>query len=270
MILQKVIFRRVAQMDIECRKSLQLGVPCRLGPPSPLSSSAEKVDLRTAQPIPSGDTAGPRGIAFGSVSDGDRPVAAGIPIPGYDAPALPVKPGRDPSLLLIALSGVDPSAPVMVEVPLVQNNTTFTPDRGLAGLRVGVAKRYVRGDDHEPVEHRAPFLLALDALRLAGAELVPVPAQRADDRLKFNLHTCNEIDALTRQYRLDAVVSDSQSAAFHDACWAGYPGLGEPLGDGSTMWFYGARFSKDLPPVLVQRYRSARRLMLEQVDYLTR
>nr|WP_284738769.1 hypothetical protein [Pseudomonas marginalis] len=156
----------------------------------------------------------------------------------------------------------------MVEVPLVQNNTTFTADRRATGLCVGVAERYERGNDHERIEHRALFTLALETLRLAGLTLVPVPAQRVDDSLRFDLHTRNEIDTLMSQYRLDALVSDSQSAAFHAACWTGYPRLGEPLGDGSTLWFYGARSSKDVLPILVRVYRNARRLTPVQAGLL--
>ena len=217
--------------------------------------------LTRAPPTPSTDAASPGSIAFGAPSGSDRHLSGGIYIPGYSAPAFPVKPVRDPSLSLIALSGIDPSGPVMVEVPLVQNNSTFTPDRTLTGPRVGFAERYERGDEHERIEHRARFTRALDILRLAGAQLVAVPAQRGDDTLKFNLHSRNEIDVLITEYRLDALVSDSQSAAFHSACWAGYPGLGEPLEEGATLWFYGARWSKNSLPTLVQGYRSARRLM---------
>ena len=257
-------------MDIKCRKIWLLGVPCRPGSPAPppSSSPAEIAGLATVPPTPSVDTPAPSGIAFGTAPGGDKRPAGGIPIPGYDAPALPVKPVRDPSLSLIALSGIDPSGPVMVEVPLVQNNTTFTADRRTTGLCVGVAERYEHGNDHERIEHRALFTLALETLRLAGLTLVPVPAQRADDSLRFGLHTRNEIDTLMSQYRLDALVSDSQSAAFHAACWTGYPRLGEPLGDGSTLWFYGARSSKDVLPILVRVYRNARRLTPVQAGLL--
>ncbi|WP_244643681.1 hypothetical protein [Pseudomonas fluorescens] len=148
----------------------------------------------------------------------------------------------------------------MVEVPLVQNNSTFTPDSALAGRRVGFADRYGRGGEHEPIKQREPFTRALALLRQAGVLLLPVPAQRVDDSLQFDLHTRNEIDDLMNEYRLDALVSDSQSAAFHGACWSGYPRLGEPLGEGTTLWFYGARWSKDSLATLVQGYRSVRGL----------
>jgi hypothetical protein len=95
---------------------------------------------------------------------------------------------------------------------------------------LGFAERYGRGGDHEPIEHRAPFRRALDILRQAGVQLLPVPAQRVDETLQFNLHTHNEIDELVNEHRLDALVSDSRSAAFHAACWHGYPCLASRLG----------------------------------------
>ncbi len=249
-------------MDIECKKNWQSGMPCRSGPPSPVLP--ERVGLTRAPPTPSTDAASPGSIAFGAPSGSDRHLSGGIYIPGYSAPAFPVKPVRDPSLSLVALSGIDPSGPVMVEVPLVQNNTTFTPDRSVTGLRVGVAAPYERGDGHSPIEHRALFVRALENLRLAGVERVQVPALCVDDTLQFNLHTRHAIDALFSQYRLDALVSDSQSAAFDPACWVGCPRLGEPLGDGTTLWFYGERGSKGALPNLVQAYRSACRLTAVQ------
>jgi len=118
----------------------------------------------------------------------------------------------------------------------------------------------VRGNDQEPIEHSASFLEALGFLRQAGAQLVAVPAERADDGLRFTLHSRNEIDERVSEHRLDALVSESHSAAFHAACWSGYPSLGEPLGDGVTLWFYGAQWSKDSLKVLVQGYRNARGL----------
>ncbi len=242
-------------MDIKCRKHVQLGLSCSLDSPSPLLG--EVAALAAVLPKSVVDTVSPGGIAFRT----DTHLPGTIPIPGYNAPALPLKPVRDPSLSLVALDGVDPTGPVMVEVPLVENNSPFTPDRALAGQRVGFAERYERDNKHERVEHSASFIQALDILRVAGVQLVAVPARQADATLKFDLQTYNEIDALISEYRLDALVSDSQSAAFHKACWTGYPGLGEPLEGGATLWFYGARWSKDSLPALVQGYRSARRLM---------
>lgn len=235
-------------MDEKCRKYWPVRVPCL--PVQPLSSLVE--------PAPTGlapEAASRHGIAFGVEPLPGMSHESGIPIPGYDAPGLPLKTVRDPSLSLIALSGIDPSAPVMVEVPLVQNNTTFTATSALTGRRVGVAERF---DDNTPIEHHASFLRALEILRRAGTHLVPVPARAARGGLHFTLQSRNEVDELVSEYRLDAVLSDSRSGAFHSACWSGYPGLGEPLEDGATLWFYGARWSKAALATLVQGYRSVR------------
>lgn len=240
---------RVLLMDDKCNKLLHVGIPCSTGH-SLLEALESAVQARVLKDAP-------RGIDFGADSRSDAVSKVGIPIPGYDAPALPLKPLRDPSLSLLALSGIDPEREVMEEVvPMVQNNTTFTAGQTLTGWRVGFAE----GIRLEPVEHSAAFLSALDVLRRFGAQLVPVPAQRVDKTLQFNLHTCNEIDEHMSTYRLDALVSDSRTAAFHAACWNGYPSLGEPLEEGATLLFYGARWSGDALAALVQQYRSARRL----------
>lgn len=220
-------------------------------PGLPLSSPVES-SLTTPEALgASGESACPPRIAFGAQPKG------GVLIPGYDAPALPLKPPRDPSLSLIALSGVDPSGPVMVEVPLVQNNTTFTASQALAGMRLGFADRWVRGHEYEQIQHTAAFLKALGVLRRAGAQLVAVPAQRPDETLRVNQQTYNEIDAHVSEYRLDALVSDSHNAAFHTACWNGYPRVGEPLGEGEMVWFYGTRWSADALMAVMQTYRRA-------------
>ena len=142
----------------------------------------------------------------------------------------------------------------MVDVPLVLNNTTFNACELLAGWRIGFADRYVRGDHSEPVEHSAPLRRAFDILRRAGAQLVPVNAQRKDHTLQFTLHS-NEIDELVSAHRLDALVSEGQSAAFHEACVGGSPSVSEPLGEGAKLWFYGARWSRDELPTLLRVYR---------------
>ncbi|MFT0473569.1 hypothetical protein ACMSI6_06440 [Pseudomonas antarctica] len=175
-------------------------------------------------------------------------------IPGYNTLAPPLRPVQDPALSLIALSGIDPTGPVLVEVPLVLNNTTFTASQMLAGWRIGFADRYVRGDHGEPLEHRAAMYRAFDILRQAGAHLVAVDARREDHGLQFTLQR-NEIDHLVTEHRLDALVSDDQSAAFHRACISGYPSLCEPFEDGTKLWFYGARWSRDALPVLLCAYR---------------
>lgn len=243
-------------MEKKCSKHPRTEAVCQLG--QPLAALMDIAGRATSCHVPSSEQPSPRNIAF----CGDPHVQVhprdGVLIPGYNAPALPIKPVRDPSLTLIALSGIEPEGPVLVEVPLVQNNSTFTALSMLAGRRVGFADRYERNGDQEPLKHRAPFLRALEQLRQAGALLVPVSAQQVDGSLQFDLHTRNEIDDLMTEHRLDALVSDSQSAAFHQACWSGYPRLGEPLGAGATLWFYGARWSKDSLAVLVQGYRSVR------------
>lgn len=242
-------------MDSKCRKVSRVDAVCQVG--QPLSSLLDMTDSAPSCRRPSPDQAPPRSIAFDVDPHPHTHPKGGVLIPGYNVPALPLKPMRDPLLTLIALSGIDPEGPVMVEVPLVQNNSTFTAMQALAGRRVGYAERYGRGDGHEPIQHRAPFVRALDVLRRAGAQLIPVPAQRVDGTLTFNLHTHNEIDELVNEYRLDALVSDSQSAAFHSACWSGYPRFGEALYGGATLWFYGARWSKESLAALAQGYRNA-------------
>ncbi|WP_185021828.1 hypothetical protein, partial [Pseudomonas poae] len=178
----------------------------------------------------------------------------GLLIPGYNVPGFSIKPARDPSLSLIALGGVEPERPVMVAVPLVQNNSSPSPAQPLAGQRVGFAQHYVRGVDHEPVEHSAAFLCALHVLRKAGVHLVPVPAQHMDDTPRLSLHTRNEIDDHVLEYRLDALVSDGHSAAFHGACWSGYPRLEATLKEGGRLYFYGSRWSRDSLKALVRGY----------------
>lgn len=195
------------------------------------------------------DTASPGGIVFGAEQPNGRAF-----IPGYNAVAPLISPLRDSALSLVALSGIDPTEPVMVEVPLVMNNTTFTATKVLAGWRIGVAQRYVRGVHFEPVEHSPALRRAFHILRQAGAQLVPVDARREDSTLQFTLLR-NEIDDLVIEHRLDALVSDDQSAAFHRACISGYPSHCEPLGDGAMLWFYGTRRSRDALLALLLAYR---------------
>lgn len=228
-------------MHSDCRKYWHLGMPCL---------------ARHTLPMP-GETAETGGAATEAQAHNtsSRGIVFGAEIPGYNALAPQIKPVRDPALSLIALSGIDPAEPMMVEVPLVLNNTTFTDTPVLAGWRIGFAERYVRGDHQEPIEQAAAFCQALDILRLAGAQLVPVAAQRTDETLRFDLHTRNEIDDLVTEHRLDALVSDGQSAAFHGACRSGYPSLCETLADGTKLWIYGARWSRDALPNLLRAYR---------------
>ena len=243
-------------MDNKCGKSLLSPMSCRRE--AFLPPSAEPVCLAQAPSNAHVETGSTTALGIGYVPDAH--LGAGVVIPGYNVPALPLKPVRDPALSLIALSGVEPTESGKVEAALVQHSSNCAVPYTLAGTRVGFADRLVRGNDQEPIEHSASFLEALGFLRQAGAQLVAVPAERADDGLRFTLHSRNEIDERVSEYRLDALVSESHSAAFHAACWSGYPSLGEPLGDGATLWFYGAQWSKDSLKVLVQGYRNARGL----------
>lgn len=243
-------------MDNKCGKSLQSPMSCRREAFFP--ACAEPASLAHGPSNTHIETGTTTALGIGYVPDAH--LGAGVVIPGYNVPALPLKPVRDAALSLIALSGVDPSEAGRVEAPLVPHTGTPTVTHSLAGSRVGFADRLVHGNDQTPIEHSAAFLEALGMLRRAGAQLVAVPAERADDTLRFTLHSRNEIDERVSEYRLDALVSESQSAAFHAACWSGYPSLGEPLGGGAMLWFYGAQWAKDSLKVLVQGYRSARRL----------
>lgn len=240
-------------MDEIGKKHCHTGVHCRPG--QALLIPAESVGLKSDAGVCSTEGASLSKIDFGIDTHLPVRLDRGVSIPGYNAPALPLKPVRDPSWSLIALSGVEPSGPVMVEVPLVQNNSAFTRSQPLSGWRVGFADRYVQGGNVEPVEHRQSLLNALDILRQAGVQLVPVPALRIDESAQFSLKTRNEIDERATEYRLDALVSDSRSHAFHGACWSGYPVQGEPLEEGATLWFYGARWSGESLAVLVKCYR---------------
>lgn len=235
-------------MERDCGKNWQLGVPCRHGAALPVTG--EPGGLECVAPLVKTDKVSPSGIVFGA----EHPEAA-VRIPGYNALAPLVKTVRDPSLSLIALSGIEPTGPVMVEVPLVLNNTTFTASRLLAGWRIGYAGRYVRGEHAEPVVHSSAMRRAFDILRQAGAHLVAVDAQRAVDSLEFTLQVTNEIDELVIRHSLDALVSDDLSGAFHAACLSGYPSFCEPLEEGIELRFYGARWSRDSLAALVRAYR---------------
>lgn len=239
-------------MEDKCRKIWPQASPCRPG--QLLSAFAEPCAPPATTSNAPADSASPRGIAFDIDSHPHAPI--GVLIPGYSVPGISIKPVRDPSLSLIALSGVEPETPVMVAVPLVRNNSSFATAQSLAGWRVGFADRYVRSSDHEPIEHSVAFLCALDTLRQAAVQLVPVAAQRMDDTVRFCAHTRNEIDDLTLAYRLDALVSDGSSAAFHGACGSGYPRLEAPLEGGGTLYFYGSRRARDSLMALVQGYKN--------------
>ena len=76
------------------------------------------------------------------------------------------------------------------------------------------------------------------------------------------LESSNEIDKRTNEHRLDALVSDGQSPAFHLFCKTGYPGVCQMFSDGLqgtrvVLWFYGARWARDSLSVLVRVYQQA-------------
>jgi hypothetical protein len=232
-------------MEKDCRTHWQLGMPCHLEPLTGEEMSSAHVPVHSHP-----DKANLAGVVF--AAEHSRGVA---PIPGYNTLAPLMRAVRDPALSLIAVSDVDPTGPVMVEVPLVLNNTTFTPSQMLSGWRIGFADRYVCGDHREPVEHSAALRRAFEVLRQAGAQLVPVDARRENYSLQFSLQRSNEIDELVTAHRLDALVSDEQSAAFHGACTNGYPSLCEPLEEGAKLWVYGARWARDALPTLLCAFR---------------
>lgn len=234
-------------MEKNCWEHWRLGLPC--GPVLSMPGAGEAAGMRPAPAQLQTEKANPGGVVFGA----EQPMGRTL-IPGYNAIAPPITPLRDPALSLVALSGIDPAEPVMVEVPLVMNNTTFTATKVLYGWRIGFAERYVRGGHYELVEYSSALLRAFHILRQAGAQLVPVDARRADPSLQFTLQR-NEIDELVIEHRLDALVSDGRSAAFHNACVSGYPSHCEPLADGAKLWFYGARCSRDALPTLLLAYR---------------
>lgn len=240
-------------MDEKCRKFSRTCVPCPTGRTASLPSDC--MPAPTLSEITS-ESPSKGGIAFGPAPRvSEHSAGAGIPLPRFDVPGPMMKTVRDPALSLNALSGIDPSGPVMVEVPLVLNNSTFTSVQALTGWRVGFAHRYVDAGGAEAVCHSAAFLQALNTLRLAGALLVPLDAHRSDEAHQFTLNTRNEIDARVSEHRLDALVCESQSAAFHGACRSGYPALCESLEDGTTLWFYGALWAGDRVVALVKVYR---------------
>jgi hypothetical protein len=232
-------------IEKDCRTHWQLGMPCHMGSLTGEEISSTAVPVH-AQP----DKANQAGIVFAA-----EHVKSVAPNPGYNTLAPLVRAVRDPALSLIAVSDVDPTGPVMVEVPLVLNNTTFTASQLLSGWRIGFADQYVCGDHREPVEHSAALRRAFEVLRQAGAQLVPVDARREAYNLQFSLQRRNEIDQLVTEHRLDALVSDDQSTAFHGACTNGYPSFCEPLETGAKLCFYGARWARDALPTLLSAYR---------------
>jgi hypothetical protein len=229
-------------MDCNCKKLWKLGLPCAPGQPLPTPVNAVDVPPSPSKAVP------------GSIVFGAEQHAGATLVPGYNALAPQIRPVRDPALSLIAISGVEPTDPVMVEVPLVLNNTTFSDSLALTGYRIGYAERYVQGNEVEPVERSAALHRVFDTLRHAGVQWVAVDMQRSGD----SLQACNEIDQLVASLRLDALVSEDPGAAFHSACRSGYPSVCVTLEDGSKVWFYGARWAGDRLAALLRAYRQLR------------
>lgn len=201
-------------------------------------------------------TASRSGIEFQPAA---APVAQG---PRFDIPGPMMKTVRDPSLSLIALSGLDPAVPVMVQVPPVMENNAAKPAAALVDWRIGFADEYIRNGVRERVEHSSVFLRALEVLKASGAEVVPVLAQLPDTAACFTQASSNEIDERVSEHRLDALVSDGQSPAFHGFCKTGYPGVCQIFSDDLhgtriVLWFYGARWARDSLSALVRVYQQA-------------
>lgn len=238
-------------MDHYCKEFWKVGLPCPVGQSSPTPVCT--VDLPASSSPLHTDNAGAGAIVFGTGQHQGATL-----IPGYNTLAPHIKPVRDPALLLMAMSGIEPTEPVMVEVPLVLNNTTFTASLTLAGYRIGYVDRYVQGNHVEAIEHSAAVRGMFDTLRQAGVQWVAVDARRGDDHLQFSLQGCNEIDELVTHHRLDVLVSDDPGAEFHNAGRRGYPSACETLEDGSTVWFYSARWAGDRLAALLRAYRQLR------------
>jgi len=177
--------------------------------------------------------------------------------PRFDIPGPLMRSVRDPAFSLSALSGVDPEGPVMVQIPPVADPGPFRDTPLLTGSRIGFASEYVLGNVRQSVEHSVHFSHVLAVLRAAGAQLLPVHALLMDDTRHFTLDQRNEINDRVTEHRLDLLVSDGQSRAFHRASAGGNPRICVPIGidaEGiaSVVWFYGAHWAGDRWAVLVQ------------------
>lgn len=243
-------------MEDKCRKTLSPGAPCSVGLPL-VFNAFNAMPCGPAAPSGSTDNVSTSrgGIEFQPAA---APVVQG---PRFDIPGPMMKTVRDPSLSLIALSGLDPVGQVMVEVPPIMENNAAKSAPALADWRIGFADGYLRNGVRETVEHSSGFLQALEVLKAAGAEVVPVEAQ-LPDAAYFTLESSNEIDKRINEHRLDALVSDGQSPAFHLFCKTGYPGVCQIFSDGLqgtrvVLWFYGARWARDSLSVLVRVYQQA-------------
>lgn len=248
-------------MEDKCRKTLAPCVPCPVGVHSVFHGFEKSVCAPSTQP----GLANAVGVSRGGVEfqTSAAPVAATFTTaqgPRFDIPGPMMKTVRDPSLSLIALSGLDPAGPVMVEVPPITDNSAAKSSPALATWRIGFADEYLRNGVRETVEHSSGFLQALEVLKAAGAEVLPVVAQLPDDAAYFALASSNEIDDRVSEHCLDALVSDGQSPAFHGFCKTGYPGVCQIFNDATdgthvVLWFYGARWARDSLSALVRVYQ---------------
>lgn len=180
--------------------------------------------------------------------------------PRFDIPGPMMRTVRDPSLSLQALSGVDPEGAVMVEIPPVADAGHLKTLSVLAGSRIGFASEYIDADSYIPIEHSAHFARVLSVLQATGVQLVAVQALRVDESCYFSLEQGNEIDDRVHENRLDMLVSDAHSAAFHRGATERNPKRCLPTGtdsDGTetAVWCYGAHGCDDRLKVLVQEFQ---------------
>ena len=241
-------------MEEKCRTTLSPGTPCSVELPSALNA------FTTMSCAPAGAMEHVPGSRGGI--EYQPATASAAQGPRFDIPGPMMKTVRDPSLSLIALSGLDPVGPVMVEVPPVMDNSATKSTPALADWRIGFADEYLHNDVREVVEHSNGFLQALEVLKAAGAEVVPVLALLPDSTAHFTLASSNEIDQRVSEYRLDALVSDGQSPAFHGYCKTGYPGVCQIFNDDLhgtkvVLWFYGARWARESLSALIRVYQQA-------------
>ncbi len=246
-------------MEEKCRKVLPPGVACRVSIHSALDCFDKAPCAPTASVGLPGVVEPSRGGIEYQASTTTITVGHG---PRFDIPGPMMKTVRDPALSLIALSGIDPEGPVMAQVPPVMDSGALKSPPELAGWRIGFADEYMHNGLRETVEHSNEFLQALNVLRAAGAEVVPVVAQLPDAAAYFTLESGNEIDNRVNEHRLDALVSDGQSPAFHSFCKTGYPGVCQTFNDAVhgthvVLWFYGALWARDSLSALVRVYQQA-------------
>jgi hypothetical protein len=264
-------------MDDKCRKVVPPGTPCGFGSTLP---GAEPDQGSCAPVMGKVGEAGSARLVFGSHCSGVIADASadqdGLEFgaarnlsgygPRFDVPGPMMRTVRDPSLSLIALSGVDPEGPVMVQIPPVADAGSMRNNPSLAGIRIGFASEYVSGDVREVVEHSAHFAQVLGTLRAGGAQLMPVHALLVDDTRYFTLDSNNEINDRITENRLDVLVSDAQSAAFHNAAATGNPRIcvstgTDAAGVSMDVWFYGAYWASDRLEALVQ---SCQQVLLQE------